>query len=140
MIHEEYRWWLEENPQGYSLEDRVQHLVHHIEKKHPIDSVYDSSLWAVAMAYLDYSRNSRNSRNNSFPSQQQHDFTLDRESHVYASRRGGVIGMMPLTSSYLSHNSCNSPRPTVCMLSLREVLEEWDPGFREFSSRFYHSQ
>ena len=69
------------------------------------DGVFESSIFAVGMAFLDYKEQTR---------------MLSRSEHRYARTRGGVIGMTFEIS--------------IKSVTLREYLETRDPGFRLFST------
>lgn len=68
----------------------------------PITTVYQSSIWAVCMAYKDDKTGTQ---------------VLSRDEHDYASRRGGILGL-----DLATHTT----------VSTRELLRILDPGFRWF--------
>jgi hypothetical protein len=97
--------WIGDLEKDADLIDVVRRVIAIVDddEDNPIYSVTQSSLWAVAMAYLDYKNGTR---------------VLDTRERAYTATRGGVLGMSPDGS---------------CSISLRSFLEERDPGFGKFS-------
>lgn len=100
ILYPEYRWILDV-PSDKPLPDIVRRVMENEED----DNIYQSSIVAVCLAYLDYKEKTR---------------VLSSSEHRYARTRGGVIGM-----------TFDLPIQTV---TLREYLEIRDPGFRLFST------
>lgn len=99
VLYDEYKW-IADVSQNTPLVDVVRRIINNIDA----DSVYQSSIWAVGMAFLDYKENVHN---------------LTDEEHIYARSRDGVLGMR---------------FDDMRTFTLREYLEERDHGFILFST------
>jgi hypothetical protein len=100
ILYSDYRWILD-----VPLDKPLPDIVRQIIESHDGDDIYQSSIVAVGMAYLDYKEKTR---------------VLSRNEHYYARTRGGILGM-----------SLSIPNKVV---TLREYLEMRDLGFRLFST------
>jgi len=105
MLYPEFRWITMLFPNTGLVEVVEEILAAVDDETDPIHHVTQSSIWAVGMAFLDYKRGQRR---------------LSREEQAYASTRGGVLGMA---------------RDGSVVITLREILEERDPGFRAWSQQ-----
>ena len=104
MLYDEYKW-LADVVHTTPLID----IVHRIINNNDAENIYQSSILAVAMAYLDYKNETR---------------VLSDDDHRYTRYRGGVLGMI------ITGNNVHS-------ITLREYLEFRDPGFSEFTDNVY---
>lgn len=99
----EQHQWIAERLFNEPLPSIVRRVIDSFENE--VDNVLQSSVWAVAMAYLDYKEGCN---------------ALSEQDHQYARTRGGVIGV--IINEHMVHS-----------ISLREILETLDPGFYLFS-------
>jgi len=76
VLHEDYQWLVDITVADISITEIVRRI---IESGGDVDvtEVYQSSIWAVAMAFLDYKEKARG-------------FLVSIEEHRYARTRGGV--------------------------------------------------
>lgn len=104
-LYDPYSWiaedtyWFTQSP--LEVVDRILD-----ESDEDIENVYQSSIWAVAMAYRDYKNNS-------------HFLTV--QDHKYTRSRGGVLG-----TAFVGDD--------IITVTLREFLEDRDPGFSAMDS------
>lgn len=101
-LYEEYQWLrdYQEDPDLLIVVNRILEQ----EDFYDITDVYQSSIWAVCHAYIDYCINT------SF---------LTEEELEYTRGRGGVIGSGTVNGHF-------------AVASIREFLEEYDRGFERF--------
>lgn len=102
LLYDEYKWIMDTK---MPLVDVVRKILSEEEDDEEETNVFNSSIWAVCMAYLDYKEGTEQ---------------LTVEEHRYARSRGGVIGMQF--------------QPVIEFFTLREYLETRDPGFAYFST------
>lgn len=101
-LYEDYQWLqdCQDNPDLLILVNRI------LEKEdfEDVTDVYQSSIWAVCHAYIDY---------------RLHTAFLSQEELEYTRGRGGVIGSGVVNGH-------------VIVASIREFLEKYDRGFERF--------
>lgn len=114
MIHTEWRRFLNTRfefiaqNESFSRETLIQiargiQVAVDDDPENPITSVYESSIWGIAQAYLVYT--------------QQVLFTLPGDDLVYIRQRSGILGMWYDDTEDLS------------VVSYRDLLDTYDPGF-----------
>lgn len=103
--------WLGDVQQGDDLVEIVQKLLLIINNDEQIHSVYESSRWAVCMAFLDYKNNTH---------------FLSNSDLNYARTRGGIVGLAIINGEVVS-------------MTIRQFLEERDIGFYAFMNPYLNN-
>lgn len=101
VLFPQYRWMIGYTNIGEMMKEFITRMsLYHGES---FESVYQSNIWAVAMAYMDF---------------KYYDYMLSYQEHLYARNRDGIMGQNGGTGEYIT---------------LREYLESHDGAFAQFS-------
>ena len=105
-LYDDYKWISRWGERMTNLQ-LVNALIGVVQYKDPVNSVAESSIWAVCMAYKYYAKDGTK---------------MSDSDLIYTRTRGGIIGMY------------RSDIDNIKMLTIREILEKRDPGFWAFSN------